>query len=39
MRNIWHDIKPDRIKPDCFVAVIEIERAARKNTNSIKKPE
>ena len=30
MRNIWHDIKPDRIKPECFIAVIEIEKGSKK---------
>ena len=27
--NIWHDINPDRIKPDDFIAVIEIEKGSK----------
>lgn len=27
--NIWHDIKPDRIRKDDFVAVIEISKGGR----------
>lgn len=30
MRNIWHDINPDRIKPDDFLAVIEIRKGSKK---------
>ncbi len=28
--NIWHDINKDRIKPDDFFAVIEIEKGSKK---------
>ncbi len=28
--NIWHDIEPKRIKPDDFVAVIEIPKGSKK---------
>ena len=28
--NPWHDIKPERIKPDDFMAVIEIEKGSKK---------
>ena len=28
--NIWHDIKKERIKPDDFFAVIEIEKGSKK---------
>lgn len=28
--NIWHDISPDRIKPDRFVACIEISKGSKK---------
>ncbi len=27
--NIWHDISPDRIKPEDFYAVVEIEKGAK----------
>ena len=30
MRNIWHDIKPSRIKPDDFEVVIEITKGSKK---------
>ena len=30
MRNIWHDIKPARIKPDDFEVVIEITKGSKK---------
>jgi inorganic pyrophosphatase len=30
MNNIWHDISPERIKPDDFMAVIEIPRGSKK---------
>lgn len=30
MSNIWHDINPDRIKPEDFVAVIEISKGSKK---------
>lgn len=29
MANIWHDIKPSRITPDDFIAVIEIEKGSK----------
>ena len=29
MMNIWHDIDPDRIKPDVFTAVIEISKGSK----------
>jgi len=28
--NIWHDISPDRIKPEDFIAVIEIPKGSKK---------
>ena len=28
--NIWHDINPDRIKPDDFLAVIEISKGSKR---------
>ena len=28
--NIWHDINPERIKPEDFIAVIEIEKGSKK---------
>lgn len=28
--NIWHDINPDRITPNDFMAVIEIEKGSKK---------
>lgn len=30
MGNIWHDINPDRIKPDDFIAVVEISKGSKK---------
>jgi len=30
MRNIWHDIDPSRIKPESFIAVIEITKGSKK---------
>mgnify|MGYP001342028064 CR=1 FL=1 len=30
MSNIWHDICEDRIKPDDFIAVIEISKGSKK---------
>lgn len=30
MSNIWHDINPRRIRPDDFVAVIEIPKGSKK---------
>ena len=29
MSNIWHDINPSRIRPDDFIAVIEIEKGSK----------
>ena len=37
MSNIWHDISPSRITAEDFIAVIEIKRAARKNTSWTRK--
>ena len=28
--NIWHDIKPDRIKPTDFIVVVEIQKGSKK---------
>lgn len=28
--NIWHDVKPERIAPENFLAVIEIEKGSKK---------
>lgn len=30
MNNIWHDVSPERIKPDDFLCVIEIPKGSRK---------
>ena len=30
MRNIWHDIDPKRIRPNDFVAVVEISKGSKK---------
>lgn len=30
MNNIWHDVSPDRIKPNDFLCVIEIPKGSRK---------
>lgn len=30
MVNIWHDINPERIKPEDFIAVIEISKGSKK---------
>lgn len=27
--NIWHDIKPSRVKPDEFISVIEIPKGCK----------
>ena len=37
MANIWHDIDPQRIKPENFIAVIEIEKGS-KNKYELDKP-
>ena len=29
MNNIWHSINPDRIKPDDFIAVVEIPKGSK----------
>ena len=29
MKNIWHDISPDRITPEDFIAVIEISKGSK----------
>ena len=29
MANLWHDVTPDRLKPDDFIAVIEIEKGSK----------
>ena len=28
--NIWHDVRPERIKPDNFLSVIEIKKGSKK---------
>ena len=28
--NVWHDINPERITPDDFIAIIEIEKGSKK---------
>ncbi len=30
MSNVWHDISPERIKPDDFICVIEIPKGSKK---------
>ncbi len=30
MSNIWHDISPERVKPEDFIAVVEIEKNSKK---------
>lgn len=30
MSNIWHDMNPERIRPDDFIAVIEISKGSKK---------
>ena len=29
MANLWHDVTPDRLKPEDFIAVIEIEKGSK----------
>ena len=29
MANLWHDVTPDRLRPDDFIAVIEIEKGSK----------
>ena len=31
--NVWHDISFDRIAPEDFIAVVEISKEAKTNTN------
>ena len=28
--NIWHDVNPERITPNDFLAVVEIEKGSKK---------
>ena len=35
--NIWHNIDSERIKPEDFLAVIEIPKGSKKKMNLIKK--
>ena len=35
--NIWHNLNPKRVTANRFIAVIEIAKGARKNTNWTKK--
>ena len=37
MGNLWHDISPERIKPDDFVAVVEISKGSKKKYELDKK--
>ena len=37
MANIWHDISPERIKPEDFIAVIEISKGSKKKYELDKK--
>ncbi len=30
MNNVWHDVSPERIKPDDFLCVVEIPKGSRK---------
>ena len=30
MNNIWHDVSPERIKPEDFICVIEISKGSKK---------
>ena len=30
MSNIWHDMNPNRIHPEDFIAVIEISKGSKK---------
>ena len=30
MQNIWHSISPDRIQPEDFIAIIEIEKGSKR---------
>ena len=32
MSNIWHDISPERIQPEDFIAVIEIPQGSKKKS-------
>jgi len=35
--NIWHDIESCRIKPEEFIAVVEISKGSKQNMKWIKK--
>lgn len=35
--NIWHDMSPERIKEEDFIAVIEISKGSKKSMNWIRK--
>ena len=37
MGNLWHDISSDRIKPEDFVAVVEISKGSKKKYELDKK--
>ena len=30
MTNIWHDISPERIRPEDFICVVEISKGSKK---------
>lgn len=36
--NIWHDVAPERISTEDFLAVIEIKKGSKKSTSWIKPP-
>ena len=36
--NLWHDISPERMHPEDFLAVIEIEKAPRTNMSWTSRP-
>ena len=38
MGNIWHDVGADRIRPNDFISVIEIEKGAKTSMSSTKRP-
>jgi inorganic pyrophosphatase len=37
MKNIWHDVDPKRIRPEDFLAVIEIPKGSKKSMNWTRK--
>ncbi len=37
MSNIWHDVSPDRITPEDFIAVVEISKGSKKKYELDKK--